>query len=153
MSTVLFNISLVRWVRGTIERMNAAGKDDIESWCNYWFQTYKDLGGTSDTSGSKGCPQHAAYGLWRLGRISNSGMPFQNWTLERVNKELGKNAAYAVLALELLESKHGWSKTDLWSRVQESYQQKIGEQSAKSEQGAIKISFGLFTEGQIVSRP
>jgi hypothetical protein len=153
MPTVLFNISLVRWVRETIERMNAAGKDDIESWRNYWFQTYKDLGGTSDTSGSKGCPQHAAYGLWRLGRISNSGMVFQNWTLERVNKELGKNAAYAVLALDLLESKHDWSKTDLWSKVQESYQQKIGEQSAKSEQGAIKISLGLFTEGQIVSRP
>ena len=153
MPTVLFNISLVRWVRGTIEQMNAAGKDDIESWGNYWFQTYKDLGGTSDTSGSKGCPQHAAYGLWRLGRISNSGMAFQNWTLERVNKELGKNAAYAVLALDLLESKHEWSKTDLWSKVQESYQQKIGEQSAKSEQGAIKISLGLFTEGQIVLRP
>ena len=152
MSTVLFNIPLVSWIQRTIERMNAAGKDDIGTWSNYWFQTYKDLGGTSDNSGSKGCPMHAAYGLWRLGRISNSGKAFQNWSLERVNQELGKNAAYAVLALDLLDRKGDWSKTELWSKVQESYQQKIGEPSAISEQGAIKISLGLFTEGLIVSK-
>ncbi len=152
MPTVLFNIPLVDWVQRTIARMNAAGKDDFETWSNYWSQIYKDLGGTSDNSGSKECPKHAAYGLWRLGRISNSGKAFQDWTLEKVNKELGKNAAYAVLALDLLESKRNWSKTELWSKVQESYQQKIGEPSAKSEQGAIRIALGLFTEGQIVSR-
>jgi len=87
-----------------------------------------------------------------LGRISNSGKAFQNWTLERVNKEFGKNAAYAVLALDLLESKRDWSKTELWSKVQESYRQKIGGPSANSEQGAIRISLGLFSEGQNVSR-
>ena len=152
MPTILFNIPLVHWVQRTIEQMNATGKDDFQTWSKYWFQTYKDLGGISDESGSKKCPQHAAYGLWRLGRISNSGKAFQNWTLERINEELGKNAAYAVLALDLLESKSGWSKTELWSKVQESYQQKIGKPSAKSEQGAIGISLGLFTEGQIVSR-
>ncbi len=152
MPTVLFNIPLVHWVQRTIERMNAAGKDDFETWSNYWFQTYRELGGTSDNSGSKECPKHAAYGLWRLGRISNSGKAFQNWTLERVNKEFGKNAAYAVLALNLLESKRDCSKTELWSKVQESYCQKIGGPSANSEQGAIRISLGLFSEGQNVSR-
>lgn len=153
MPTVLFNIPLLRWVRRTIERMNAAGKDDFETWSEYWFQIYKDLGGTSDNSGSKECPKHAAYALWRLGRISNSGKTFQNWSLERVNTELGKNGAYAVLALDLLESKRDWSKTELWAKVQESYQHQLGEPPAKSEQGAIRISLGLFTEGQIVSGP
>lgn len=152
MPIILFNIPLVHWVKQTIEKMNAAGKDDFETWSKYWLQTYKDLGGKSDNSGSKECPKHSAYGLWRLGRISNSGKTFQNWTLERINKELGKNAAYAVLALDLLESRNGWSKSELWSKVQERYQQKIGEPSAVSEQGAIRISLGLFTEGQIVSK-
>jgi len=152
MPTILFNVPLVRWVKQTIEQMNVAGKDDFETWSKYWFQTYKDLGGISDNSGSKECPKHAAYGLWRLGRISNSGKIFQNWALERINTELGKNASYAILALDLLESRNDWSKSELWSKVQELYQQKVGEPSAVSEQGAIRISLGLFTEGQIVSR-
>ena len=160
MPAVLFNIPLVRWVQRTIERMNAVGKDDFETWSNYWFRTYKDLGGQSDSSGSKECPKHAAYGLWCLGRISNCGKTFQNWTLDRVNKELGKNAAYAVLALELLERKRGdkdtvgfWSKAELWAIVQELYQVKIGEPPAQSEQGAVKIALGLFMESQTDSGP
>ena len=151
MPAVLFNISLVRWGRRTIERMNAAGKDDVDTWSNYWLRTYKDLGGQSDSSGSKECPKRAAYGLWRLGRISNSGKTFQNWTVERINEELGKNAAYAVLALDLLERKRNekdtegdWSKAELWAKVQELYQKKLGEPPAQSEQGALKIALGLF---------
>ena len=160
MPAVLFNIPLVRWVRRTIERMNTAGKDDFETWSNYWFQTYKDLDGQSDSSGSKECPKHAAYGLWRLGRISNSGKTFQNWTLERANEELGKNAVYALLALSLLERKRcqkdtegHWSKAELWAKVQELYQEKLGEPPPQSEQGAIKIAMGLFAEGQTLSNP
>jgi hypothetical protein len=155
MPAVLLNIPLVRWVRRTIEKMNTAEKDDFKTWSNYWFKTYKDLGGQSDSSGSKGCPKHATYGLWRLGRISNSGKAFQNWTLERVNKELGKNAAYAVLALGLLERKRSekYTEAELWAKVKELYQKKLGEPPAKSEQGAIKIALGLFEEGQTLSRP
>ena len=160
MPAKLFNISLVRWMQRTIERMNAAGKEDFETWSNYWFRTYKDLGSQSDSSGSKECPKHAAYGLWRLGRISNSGKAFQNWTLDRVNKELGKNAAYAVLALDLLERKRGakdtegyWSKAELWAKVQELYQKKRGEPPAQSEQGAVQVALGLFMEQQIIAMP
>ncbi len=159
MPAELFKIPLVRWVRGTIKRMNAAGKDDFETWSYYWFKTYKDLGGQSDSSGSKECPKHAAYGLWYLGRISNSGKTFQNWALKRVNEELGKNTAYAVLALVLLENKRSekgtegdWSKAELWAKVQELYQKKVGESPAQSEQGAVTIASGLFAEGQTVSR-
>jgi hypothetical protein len=138
--------------------MNTAGKDDFETWSDFWFMTYKDLGGKSDSSGSKECPKHAAYGLWRLGRISNSGRIFQNWTLEKINRELGNNAAYAVLALDLMEKQHSkrhiegdWSKAELWFKVQELYRQKLGEPPAKSEQGAVKIALGLFTEEQTVA--
>jgi hypothetical protein len=158
MSEVLFNIPLASWVQGTIERMNAAGKDDFDTWSMYWFRVYKDLGGQSDSSGSKECPKHAAYGLWRSGRIANSRKPFQNWTLEEVNKEFGKNAAYAVMALDLLEQKRSekdnvghWSKAELWTKVREQYQKKLGEPAAQSEQGAVTIALGLFKEGQTIS--
>jgi len=152
---LLFKIPLVLWVIGTIKKMKKAGKDDFKTWSNYWFRTYKDLGGKSDSSGSKGCPKYATYGLWRLGHISKSGKPFQNWALERVNEELGKNAAYAVLALDLLERKRSekYTESKLWAEVQEQYQKKFGESPAKSEQGAIKIARGLFEEGQTLSRP
>lgn len=154
MPAVLFYIPLVDWVQQTIRQMNAAGRDDFKTWSNYWLKTYVDLGGTNViNSGPKGCPKHAAYGLWSLGRIANGGRAFQNWTIGKINRELGKNAAYAVLALDLLEMKHNWSQTELWSKVQESYQRKLGEPPAQSEQGAIKIAFGLFKEGILVSRP
>tara|TARA_B100000315_G_scaffold27706_1_gene23666 strand:+ start:1166 stop:1591 length:426 start_codon:yes stop_codon:yes gene_type:complete len=140
--------------------MNAAGKDDRETWDNHWFTTYKDLGGQSDSSGSKICPKRAAYGIWCLGRISNSGRTFENWTLESVRKELGKNAVYAVLALDLLEMKRGrrgtegdWSNAELWAKVQETYQKKLGELTAHKQEGAVTIALGLFTEGQTLSRP
>ncbi len=66
MPTVLFNIPLVRWVQRTIERMNAAGKDDFETWSNYWFQTYRELGGTSDNQVQRNVLStlHMVSGVW-----------------------------------------------------------------------------------------
>jgi hypothetical protein len=100
--------------------------------------------------------QLAAYGLWHLGRISNSGKTFQNWTLEIVNEELGKNAVYAVLALDLLEGKCNEkesegdrSKAELWAEVQELYQQKLGEPPAQREQGAIKIALAFLQKDRL----
>lgn len=158
MSKLLFKIPLVHWIRSTIERMNTIGKDDFPTWSDFWFLTYKDLGGKSESSGAKECPKHAAYGLWRLGRISNSGQSFQNWTLEKINQEYGKNTAYAILALDLIEKQRGkrdtkndWSESELWSNVQELYQQKLRILPAESSQGAVKIALFLFMEGRIVS--
>lgn len=152
MPTLLFKIPLTRWIRKTIERMDVAGKDDIKTWSISWFKTYTELGGTSGSSGSKGCPKHAAYGLWYLGRIVNSGRDFQKWPLDKINKKLGKNVVYAVLALDLLEYETYRSEVRLWAKVQELYQQKFGEQPARSEQGAVRIALGLFAEGQIASK-
>jgi hypothetical protein len=142
-------------IQKTIEKMNAVGKDDIETWNECWFQTYKDLGGQSHNSGTKACPKHAAYGLWYLGRITNGGKAFRSWTIEKVNQELGKNAAYAVLALEILtrEPEMIYFQSDLWSQVQRLYLQKIGEPAALSQQGQMTIILGLFTEKLIVANP
>lgn len=154
MPALLLKIPLVPWVRKTIEKMSAIAQDDRQTWSRAWLQAYVELGGTSENSGSKACPRSAAYGLWRLGRIAGSGKPFQNWPIERVREELGKNAAYAVLALDLLEV--GWQPKDiesLWIEVRRLYRQKLADTPARTQQGAVKVASILFSEGQIVSRP
>ena len=154
MPAVLFRIPLVLWVRKTMEKMNAIGQGDSDTWNRFWLRTYTELGGASENSGSKGCPRSAAYGLWRLGRIVGSGKPFQNWSIRKVKERLGKNAAYAVLALDLLEV--GWEAKDiegLWIEVRRLYQQELDETPARTQQGAITVASVLFSEGQIVSKP
>ncbi|NVM56556.1 MAG: hypothetical protein HWN51_00330 [Desulfobacterales bacterium] len=154
MPAVLFKIPLVPWVRKTVEKMSAIDQDDSQTWNRFWLQAYVELGGISENSGSKVCPKSAAYGLWRLGRIAGSGKPFQNWPIGRVKEELGKNVAYAVLALDLLEV--GWGPEDiesLWIEVRRLYRQKLADTPARTQQGAVKVASILFSEGQIVSKP
>ena len=152
MPEVLFKIPLTRWIRGTIEKMNGFGKRDIQSWSHYWLETYKELGGQSDESGSKGCPQHAAYGLWRLGRIKEANISYQQKAIKSINQEYGKNAAYAVLALDLLEKRQSTrDNANLWIQVQDLYRKTIHEEPAKSQQGAVTVAVTLFEEGQIVT--
>lgn len=152
MPGVLFKIPLTDWVFGTIEKMNRYGKRDILSWGDYWYKTYKELGGQSDESGSKGCPQHAAYGLWRLGRIKGTSIIYQDRAIEVVNQEYGKNAAYAVLALALLKKRQFYNnEAMLWSQVQDLYRKTVHEEPAQSQQGAVKVAKILFEEGFIVS--
>lgn len=152
MSDVLFRISLVHWVRRTIEKMNEAGVDSIADWNDYWFESYWELGGRKKSSGSKDCPKYAAYGLWHLGLIARGGRPPQDWPIERVQQELGKNVTYAVLALRLL--KKGYDPEDirgLWSRIREIYQATFVDAPARNEQGAVRVASILFLQGQIVS--
>jgi hypothetical protein len=152
MPGVLFKIPLTKWIRETIDKMINNGKSDIQSWSYYWFETYKELGGRSKESGTKGCPQHAAYGLWRLGRIKGANIPYQEKSIHPINQEFGKNAAYAVLALDLFEAqKAARDNTALWIQVQEQYRKAVHEEPAKSQQGAITVAAILFEEGQIVT--
>jgi hypothetical protein len=128
--------------------MADAGKESPQDWGRFWLETYKGLGGLKENCGSKGCPRAAAYGLWRLGRIKGSGMPLKLWTVPKVNQDLGKNAAYAVIATELL-STNDMSIVELWPLVKERYERDTGEIPAKSEQGEIKIVVALFREGAL----
>ena len=152
MEEVLFKVPLTRWIRKTIDKMNISRKRDIKSWSVYWFETYKSLGGQSDESGNKGCPQHAAYGLWQLGRIKDSNIPYQHMSISSINNTYGKNATYAVFAIDLLEKgKAARNEAMLWTQVQELYRKTFHEEPAKSQQGAIKVALTLFVEGQIVT--
>ena len=148
----LFHIPLTDWVRGTIDKMNEYEKKDSHSWSQFWYSTYQELGGKSGSSGTKSCPQHAAFGLWQLGRIKDTNIPFKQIPIKLINQEYGKNAAYAEIALDLL--KRGQSVPDekiLWPQVQEIFRIKTHEIPAESQQGAIKVARVLFDEGQIVT--
>jgi hypothetical protein len=152
MPGVLFKIPLTRWIRGTIDKMKGFGKSDTQSWSHYWLETYKELGGQSVESGSKGCPQHAAYGLWRLGRITETNIPYQHKAINSINQEFGKNAAYAVIALDLLEKQQAArDNAALWIQVQDLYRRTIHEEPAKSQQGVVALAVILFEEGQIMT--
>ena len=152
MAGELFYIPLTRWVRGTIEKMNNAGKRDVHSWSIYWLETYYELGGQSEESGSKGCPLHAAYGLWCLGRIKETNIPYQLMAINHINQEYGNNAAYAILALDLLGKKQATeTKAGLWRQVQDLYRIRVHQEPAHSQQGSINVALTSFEEGQIVS--
>jgi len=152
MAGVLFGIPLTRWIRETVDKMNRAGRRDIHSWSVYWLETYYELGGQSEASGSKGCPMHAAYGLWRLGRIKDTNIPYQLVEITHINQEYGNNAAYAILALGILENKQAAaSKAGLWRQVQDLYKIRIHQEPAISQQGAITVTTALFEEDQLVT--
>ncbi len=151
MTQIFLNVPLTRWVRGTIEKMNGHGRRDIHSWGAFWLETYTELGGRSDSSGSKECPKHAAYGLWMMGMIKDSGIASKPTGVKVVNQEFGRNATYAVLALDLLRKQpKGWTDTGLWKTVQDAFRNAIHEEPAISSQGAVKIARILFEEGQII---
>ena len=74
----------------------------------------------------------------------------QTWPVRRVNDELGKNAAYAVIAADLLASGANPSPHELWPAVQAHYIQKTRRDPAATEQGELKVAVILFSEQQIV---
>ncbi len=150
MAGQLAKVPAVRWVQGTIAKMNRDGVKDSGSWTARWIQTYHELGGQSDESAKKVCPQVAAYGLWQLGRIRDGGMPLKNYSLAQIRQVLGKNATYAAITLQLLEQGATERGSALWSRVQASYKQQLGEAVAVREQGEVRLATMLFDEGQIL---
>ncbi|QSJ17902.1 hypothetical protein JYQ62_03300 [Nostoc sp. UHCC 0702] len=151
MSDLLFRIPIVPWVQETMQKMNVYENEALEIWSDYWYDTYKQLGGKSKNSGTKGCPRCAAYGLWYLGRLVDSVQTYKGWEITKIKHELGKNAAYTVLSLEILQQQVGNTNTQaLWSSVRELYQQRLNEEAAKSEQGQIKIALALFNTKLIV---
>lgn len=147
----LNNIPVVSWISETIDKMNQLGANDLRIWNQKWLESYFELGGHSKNSGSKDCPKHAAYGLWRLGFLVNGGVTKRYIYIKGIDSRFGKNATYAVLALQFLE--RGYDPYDipsLWAEVQSKYREVIKEEPAKSNQGAVTIAAILYREGYIV---
>jgi len=147
----LFYIPLSEWVQRTIEKMNRSDKKDSDTWDKCWVETYRELGGQSEESGSKGCPKHAAFGLWRLGYVIGSNVPYHPRSLTSIKQEYGKNTAYAAIAVDLLERGQAASTDEqLWQQVRGIYQQALRDKPAASNQGAVKVAQILFDEGHLV---
>lgn len=146
---VLNKIPVAPWVCGTTDKMRESGTESISDWNRFWLDTYRELGGISDESGAKGCPRAAAYGLWYLGLVQNSGRQARRLPIREVNRELGKNAAYAVVAADLLQCGGPRFATSLWPLVQARFTELTDVAPADSEQGEIKLVVALFCEGQL----
>ena len=139
-----------RWVFRTVEKMNRARVIDVGAWVRFWRQAYEELGGRSSEVASKGCPRASAYGLWFLGRLLNGHRAYQVWPISRIDAELGKNAAYAVIGADLLWQGGEMSRADLWAQVQHRYRTETGREPAITEQGEIRVVLSLFREKQLV---
>ena len=150
---VLNHIPIIPWVFGTVEKVLHIGTCDERTWNRCWYKTYEELGGSSKTSGNKGCPRAAARGLWMLGRLRRGGRSFQARDAYEVyqDQDLGKNAAYAVIAADLLAA--GASASGLWSRVQSEFKRLTGDDSADSEQGEVRLVVALFRNQELRPKP
>jgi len=138
MSNNLYKIDLIKWMIETIRCMN--NSLDKTVWDNCWIKIYKDLGGKK-TSGEKGCPKNAAYGIWQLGLV-NDPTNISNINIKDVKKEYGKNTAYAVLAFKQLNNNN--SKKNIWKEVKKEYKSLFNEDTAKKDQGAVRIAIILY---------
>jgi hypothetical protein len=150
-TAVLNKIPVVEWVLGTARKMRADACEGRSDWNEFWVATYRELGGRARTTGNKPCPMAAAYGLWYLGFLSEGTRKRRTWTVQEVNQELGKNAAYAVIAAQLLEAGQSTELDSLWSKVRSRFGTATGEEAAEREQGEIKLVVGLFTNEQLRS--
>ena len=148
---VLNRIPVTSWVLGTAEKMREANTEAVSDWNRFWLKTYQELGGCSGESGSKGCPKAAAFALWFLGWLREGGRTLLSWAVPQINQDLGKNAAYVVIAAELLEKGASPATKQLWPLVQARYQEYTGQEAADSEQGEIRLVVALFRERQLVN--
>ena len=142
----LYKIPAKDWVLKTTEKMKKNNKQDASSWNKYWEETYFELGGKNQYAACKGCPKKAAYTLWYLGRIKNSGRERINISIDEVRKNISKNGAYSILGQELLEKNPNLSKALLFKEIQIEFKKRTNEMPAKSNAGAPTITWILFKE-------
>jgi len=94
---------------------------------------------------SKGCC------VWSLAsrRLRCSERAFQSVSAADVDKQFGKNAAYATIPLELLSAGAPADRDILWPSVQQCYGDATGKEPTGSEQGEVRLATILFEENQI----
>jgi hypothetical protein len=148
---VLNYIPITPWVLGTVERVISKGFDDAKTWNQCWYEQYKILGGARETTGNKPCPRAAARGLWYLGLLRDGSRPLISLSIVDIYQTLSKNAAYAVIAMGILEKNPYITVSDLWPLVQAEFTRHTGGVPAASEQGEIRLVIGLFRNGALVS--
>ncbi len=149
-SAILHKIEVTKWVQGTAHKMTAARSETRETWNESWLDMCSELGGRARTTGEKPCPMAAAYGLWYLGLLAGVARNRKDWSIRQIKQKLGKNAAYAVIAAELLGDGAAPVASSLWPRVRKRFEQLTEDVAAEKEQGEIRLVIGLFCEQQLV---
>ena len=142
-----YKISLKDWVLGTIKKVERGAK-----WNCAWLKTYFELGGKSESSGSKPCPKKGAETLYLLGRIKGFGC-FQNPGLRDIREGYSKNGAYAILALEYIQRDPDISLSELWSKIQERIRLELNEEPADNDQDSPRVAYKLWHLELIVPDP
>ena len=137
-------VDLVKWVYRTVDKYQHG-----KSWGDAWPETYREIGGLSESVGLKVCPREAAKTLYEHGRLKDSGIPFRDCVIRELWKA-SKNGTYAILATRLLRENPSLSKTELWREIQRAVRREVGEEPAGSDQGGPKLTFQLWQLGLIV---
>ena len=70
--------------------------------------------------------------------------------MRKIDTDLGKNAAYAIIASDLLSQGSEVSLVKLWSEVRRRYRSETGHEAAVTEQGEIRVVLALFLDKQLV---
>ena len=149
-SRSLFGVDAATWVAFVARSMEAgATPEDRVAWAKAWRRGYRAAGGRSLATGEKGCPRAAVYGLWYLGRLASSSRALERWPLDRINTELGRNAAYAFLALGEIAAHPDRPDEQVWAEVRRQFHRRIGEEPAASEQGQVKVVRALAVAGML----
>ncbi len=133
------------WVLGAARRMGDWGREDPASWAEAWRRTYYERGGNNRSAAERGSPRSAGYGLWFVGRIREADRPFRRLSIYEVDRRLGKNAAYAELALRFLQGgRDPEDLKELWLAVRKAFRQETGRDPAHAQAGALDVAAGLF---------
>ena len=140
---VFYKVDLAAWVYGTIEKCRQG-----ESWRPAWIETYREIGGVSDTSGEKPCPMVAARTLYEYGRLKNGGLPFRECEIRELWND-SRNGTYAIVAMRLLRADSTLDKDSLWREIQRAVRREVGEEPAGSNQGGPTLTFQLWHLGLI----
>ena len=135
---VFYDVDLAAWIYGTIEKCRQG-----ESWRPAWFKTYREIGGTSETSGKKSCPMVAARTLYEYGRLKNGGLTFRECEITELWNH-SRNGTYAILATRLLGADSSLNKISLWREIQRAVRREVGEEPADSNQGGPTLTFHLW---------
>lgn len=142
---LFMKIDIAKWVSGTIAKVQQG-----ENWNGAWHKTYCELGGKRIESGKKICPIKAVEALYHLGRIEGTDIDRNDMPIRHVYSKHSKNGAYAILALDILQSNSDITLTQLWEKIQGRVEKELPEPPAQSNQGAATVAYRLWHLGLIV---
>jgi hypothetical protein len=150
MNAEVFHVSIPAWVEHTTKDMARVDSDSRETWNRFCHDAYTHIAKKDCTVATKPCPRAAAYALWYLGMLRFGNRPLLRWPLVEIRERLGKNAAYAAIAADLLYENELRTVAALWKNVQQIYRRELREEPAASEQGEIKLVVALYKRGDLI---